>query len=104
MMTFIDDHMAVVGYTVVSDILANHALDEGNVDYPLEFAPSTTKTADGFLRKIKKSRKPINPLLHELLTMNEDKSIDASFGNQPGRQNRFSKSGRSRQDAGIMLE
>ena len=79
-MAFIDDEVSVVGDEVFDSALADEALDDRDVDYTGEFLATASETSDFFFLQIEELRKSLDPLIHELLAMDEDEGVDASLG------------------------
>lgn len=101
---FVDDEVAVVGDEVFHDAFADETLDDGNVDLSGKFFATTAEAADLFLFEIKELGKALDPLVHELLAMDENESVDAALCDEPGRENGFSEGGGGGKDTGLVGE
>ena len=101
---FIDDDVSVVGDEVFDDALADETLDHGDIDLTGEFLTSASKTSDVFFIEIEELGEPFDPLIHELLAMNENEGVDSALCDEPGRENSFSESSGGGEDSGFVGE
>jgi hypothetical protein len=104
MVAFIDDDVSVVGDEVFDDALTDEALDHDDVDLSGEFFASASKASDVFFIEIEELGEPFDPLIHELLAMNEDEGVDSALCDEPGCQNGFSEGGGGGKDTGFVGE
>src|SRR5262245_37807698 len=84
MVAFVDDEVAVVGNAVVDDALAHQALNHCDIDQPGWPVPATADTADRLHGKVQEGGKPLDPLIEQLPSMNEDEGVHAALGDEPG--------------------
>ena len=103
-MAFVHDNVSVIGDTVVHHILADEALHQRHVKCPGQLLPSAPKPPDLFGRGSEKRRKTFDPLLHQLLQMDEHQSVHATPGNQPRGDNRLAESRCGRKHAGFVAQ
>lgn len=101
---FVDDEVAVVGDEVFDHALANEALDDGDVDPAGECFASAAEVSDLFFFELEKLRKALDPLIHELLAVHEDESVDSALRDEPGGENGFSEGGGGGKDPGLVGE
>ena len=75
--TFVDDHVTVVGHPVVHLVAARQALDHGDIELAVRFTPSCSDLANvpGF--EVQEQRELGDPLLEQLGPMNEDESVSS---------------------------
>ena len=68
-MAFVDDHMTIVGDTVLHDALSHKALDGGHVDSSRRPPASAANAADVFFGNSEELRQPFDPLIEQLPSM-----------------------------------
>jgi hypothetical protein len=81
--TFIDDHVAVLSDEVLHFVFSVEALDDGDIHAtrPVHFAAAYMP--DRFRRQIQEHPKTLLPLIKQLLPVNHDQSVDLAFRDQP---------------------
>ena len=104
MVAFVNDQMAVFGYTVVNDAFAYQALNERDVNHAVGFLSSASDMTDRLRRQIEKCAKSLNPLLEQLSSMHEHQRVDATLRNQPCGDDGFPERRGGGQNADIMTE
>jgi hypothetical protein len=77
MVALIDDDVPIVSDQIVDLILANQALDHGDVESTVGPALATSDSANLLLFDIEENRKLGNPLFEERLAVDENKSADS---------------------------
>lgn len=103
-MAFIDDDVPVVGDEVFDDAFANETLDHNDVDLSGEFFASASETSDVLFFEIEELGESLDPLIHELLAMNENEGADSALRDQPRGENGFSEGGGGGKNSGIVRE
>jgi hypothetical protein len=83
MVTFIDDHLAVLSNEVLHLVFSVEALDDGDVyaTRPVHFA--TADMPDRLGRQIQEHPEALLPLIEQLLPVNDNQSVDLAFRDQP---------------------
>ena len=104
MMTFVDDHVAVLGDAIIHDTFADETLNDGDVEHPGRSVAPAADPADRFRRDIEKRRQTLDPLVQELAPMDEHQRIDAALGDQPGSDDGLAERRRGGQDARFVLQ
>ena len=91
-MAFVDYDVPIFAHPVVDNALAHEALHKRNIDHAAGFLSAASHITNCRLRQIKKSAKPLDPLLEQLASMHQHQCIDAAFCNQPRSNDGFSES------------
>ena len=99
----VHDHEAVVRDTVVHLSAAHQALHQGDVD-PSERPPSSAEATDFIIRDAQKLGEPSNPLLEQLLAMDDDQGVDSALRNQPCGHHGLPERSSRGQDAGVIRQ
>ena len=92
-MTLVDDQMAIICDNVVDLASPDETLYERDIDDVGRPPLAAADRSDSRPGAIKKSRKPLNPLVHKLTPVNQHESIDPSLRDQLGRGHRLAKCG-----------
>jgi hypothetical protein len=83
---FIHHQMTIVADPVVHRAFADEALHQRHVQRTGQFSAPTAQPTDGLRRHAQESGEPFDPLLQELLAVNENEGVYAAFSNEPGRE------------------
>ena len=102
--TFIDDHLPVIGDAIVHDIFADEALNDRHIEQPGRLVAAAANAADRLRREVEKRRQPFDPLVQELAPMHEHQRIDAALGDQPGSDDCLAERRRGGQDTSVVLQ
>ena len=103
-MTFIDDEMSVIRHAVIDHTLADETLDQGDIEVSREFPVATAEASDRLRWQIEKRGQPLDPLLHQLLPVNQNQSVHATGGDEICGKHGFAEGGGGGQDTGIVRE
>jgi hypothetical protein len=87
MMTFVHHDVSVTRDTVVHFAFVHEALHQRHVKRPGQFPPSATKPPNLFGGHPEKRSKTFDPLLQQLLPMDEYQRVHRALRNQPRGQN-----------------
>ena len=93
MVTFISDHLTVVGNDVTHDAFPNETLH----DCHIHLGRRTLSCSDGAnlpVNDLQKSSQTIAPLIEQLRPMNNDQGVGLSRSNHRGGSDRLSECGR----------
>ncbi len=102
MVAFVDHEVAVVRHAVVDDSLAHQALNHGDIEQPGWPVSPAADTADRSCGDVQERGKPVDPLIEQLPSMNEDESVHAALGNEPRGNDGLAEGSGSRQHSGVV--
>jgi hypothetical protein len=95
MMAFIDDEVPVVSHKVRYLVFSDQALDDGNVDNARRAFLAPADNPDAIRADFKERAQPRQPLIQQLLPMDQDQGIHFAFRNEFDRDHGFSERRRS---------
>ena len=102
MMTFIDDEMPIVSHKVRYLVFSDQALDDGNVDNARRTFLTTADNPDAICADCEERAQPRQPLIQQLLPMDQYQGIHFAFRDEFDRDHRFSECRRSGEHARIV--
>ena len=102
--TFIDDHLAVVAHAVVHHTVANEALNDGHIEQPGRCVAAAADSTYRLCRHVQEGRETLDPLVEQLPPMHEHQRVDAALCDEPGGHHRFPESCRRGQHTGFVLQ
>ena len=103
-MAFVYDQVAILADEIVNDAFVAQALNHRNVNLPGRLVFAASNLTDLFWREAEKLAQRLNPLVEQLAAMNHDQRVHFALSNQASCYNGFSKRGRSRQNACLVLQ
>src|SRR5881628_1603911 len=98
------DHVPVRGHNVVYSVLADHALDHGDVESAITLVLATPYLTHLSFVDAEEHRELGDPLVQEWSTVDEHEGAAAAFGHEPGAENRFPHAWWRDQDAHVVRD
>src|ERR1035438_7492052 len=99
---FVDDHLAVLGHEVLRFVLPVQTLDDGNVYATRTIHLAAADVPDRFGGQVQEPPKALLPLIEQLLTVNDDQSVDLALRDQPRRDGGLPECRGSAQDTFVV--
>jgi len=103
-MAFVDDHMTIIGDTVLYDALSHKALDGGYIDSSRRPRATAANAAYVFLGNSKELKQPFDPLIEQLPPMYEDQCIDTPPSDHASGNHRLAERSCCRKDSDVVFE
>ncbi len=101
-MALVDDHVAVIADAVIHHTLSDQTLNQRHVELAVGFPLPAADAADGARRQSEKRGQPVDPLIEQLLSVDEHEGADPAFGDQPRGHHRLAERRRRRQHTGVV--
>src|SRR5450631_3007823 len=102
-MALIDDKMTVIQHAVIYLVLAYHTLDQRYVDLAGESLLSTAHHADHIGLNVEKCTQLFNPLIEQLLAMDQNQHIAAPRSDERNGEHGFAEGRSGGQHTIVML-
>ena len=103
-MAFIDNHMTIVGDTILDDALSHEALNRRDIDSASRLVTSATNAANILWGDPEEFGQSLDPLIEQLPPMHKDQCIDAPLSDHPCRDDRLAERRRCRKDSVVVFE
>lgn len=104
MVALINDDMAIVGDEVIYLLLADEALDHGDIESAIELALTPSNPTDALRIEVEEHRQLRHPLLEERFTMNQNQRTAGALCDEVGAEDGLSDPRRADEYAGVMLQ
>ena len=103
-MTLINNHVSIVGDDVFHLALAMQALNQCYIDHARASQLASGDVAHGFQGKVEKYRKPLPPLIQQLLPMDQNQNIHASSCDDVRGDHCLAEGGRCAEDSDVVFQ